>query len=488
MKRLLIVLLLVGARSLQASDTLSLDLGAALDNYPQTEDGYWVDTYTENTSIEQGVFSLAHTGTSDGGGGMAYWSGYTLCTSGDTTNYGQEGSSDGWITRQWGCMAGGGRNKQGKTEKGYPYLVAYWGFFEEGLNPGYYSLRIDFTDQQAYRPLGAWICNHPWPYYGNINGDGFAGGFTKEGDYFALVAHGLNAQGEPTGATARLELASFHNGQLVQSADWQYMDLTSLGSSSGLYFTMETSDVDAIYGANTAVYFCLGGLEIVRATPAALPRPTGLAITAATEDSLTLAWNAVDGAGAYALFLNGAAAGITTDTTFAFAGLQAYTEYTLGVIAVAGNDSSETAYLTARTLDMTAPTMPANLTAEADVHSIALCWDASTDNVGIRRYTVYVDGVPYRRTTDTCYTITGLETDTEYTLEVEAADVSGNVSPRAQITVRTRMETALRHLYEDRTPMRVYAIDGRYMGETIPARAGLYIVQTQQQTFTIIIN
>lgn len=482
MRKILLPFLLVCPCLLwSANDTITLDLSSVMNNYPQTPDGYWEDTYIDG-AIDAGLFHLAHTGSSDGGGGMAYWEGYTLCTSGDTTDYGSEGSSDGWISKQWGCMAGGGADANGKSVPGAPYLVAYWGFFMESMDDTYHSLRIDFSDNKAHKAVGVWICNHPWPYYGNINGDGFADGFSTEGDYFALIAHGLNEQGEPTGGSVRMDLATFHDGALHQSKEWQYMDLSSLGMISGLYFTMETSDADEIYGANTAVYFCLDRLSVLgESSPEPLHRPTGLHAEAIGEDSVLLAWDSVDGASAYRLWLNDSVAGESSDTCFTFRALQAYTEYCFSVAATNATDTSELASLTCRTIDATAPSMPEELIAVPDTYSIALTWKAASDNIGILRYTVYVDDQPYRRTTDTACTIVGLEPETEYRIEVEAEDESANKSLRAGINVTTLAATTALPLTEDGCILRVYNLQGLYIGTQIPTEKGIYIIKTNNQ-------
>ena len=57
-----------------ASGPVTLDLSAIVDTYTQTPDGYWDSTYTQGV-IEEGLFRFAHTGSMDGGGGMAYWEG-----------------------------------------------------------------------------------------------------------------------------------------------------------------------------------------------------------------------------------------------------------------------------------------------------------------------------------------------------------------------------------------------------------------------------
>lgn len=471
-----------------SSDTIQLNLPSLVYTYIQTESGYWEDTYIDGVQIEDENFRFAHTGSSDGGGGMAYWEGFTLCTSGDTTDYGAEGSSDGWILNQWGCMAGGGADSTGTAVEGAPYMVAYWGFFQEQILEDYYSLRVDFLGGE-HTCLGTYICNHPWPYYGNINGDGFASGFTEEGDYFALVAHGLNAEGEPTGGTVRLILAEYTNGALHQSRDWQWMDLTSLGTINGLYFTMETSDMDALYGANTAVYFCMDRLTILTpdTTVESLDRPTGLKTLSVGEDSIVLAWNAVEHAEGYLLYLDSAEAGHTTDTSFVFTELEAYTAYTLSVVAVNQRDTSEMASISATTTDETAPSAPTALTAEPDIHSLFITWQPAEDNVSVKRYTVYLDGEAYKRLTDCELTLVGLDADTEYLIEVEAEDEAGNKSERATLRTRTLPEeTALEEVLSDESGRAVYTINGRYIGTEIPSRKGIYIIK--QTTTQIVIH
>lgn len=476
--------------ALSAADTLTLDLSAIADNYMQTVDGYWEDTYTENAVIEDDNFSFAHTGMSDGGGGMAYWEGFTLCTSGDNSNYGTSGDSDAWISRQWGCMAGGGAGKDGKAVPGAPYLVAYWGFSLEMLDPDYHSLRVGFNDGKAHKPVGVWICNHPWPYYGNINGDGFASAFSEEGDYFALVAHGLNEKGESTGVTVRFPLAEYSGGSLHQSADWQYMDLRGLGAVNAIYFTMETSDTDALYGANTAVYFCLDRLSVLpaEAEKPPLARPSGLKAVSAGEDSIVLAWDKAAGAEEYVLQADGAESGKTKDTCFVFRNLQPMTSYTLSVAAVNGKDTSDIASVSALTTDETAPTVPQGLHAAAELHSIVLTWLPSEDNVAVRRYTVWLNGEAYKLTTSCTCTLAGLEPATGYLLEVSAEDKAGNKSERAQLYASTLTDSSFGSVNEDKAGLTVYTIDGHYLGHEIPKNTGIYILKQNNKQSTIIIN
>jgi chitodextrinase len=87
--------------------------------------------------------------------------------------------------------------------------------------------------------------------------------------------------------------------------------------------------------------------------------------------------------------------------------------------------------------DDVAPTAPAGLTATPAETSIVLAWTASTDNVAVTGYNIYLDGDSIDTVTETAYTITGLTSGTEYPVGVEAFDAAGNRSARASETVNT---------------------------------------------------
>ena len=81
------------------------------------------------------------------------------------------------------------------------------------------------------------------------------------------------------------------------------------------------------------------------------------------------------------------------------------------------------------TPDTEAPTDPLNLVASNPTdNSIDLSWTASTDNVAVASYDIYVDGTNTFNTTSTTFTATGLTADTNYCFTVKAKDNSGNES------------------------------------------------------------
>jgi chitodextrinase len=84
--------------------------------------------------------------------------------------------------------------------------------------------------------------------------------------------------------------------------------------------------------------------------------------------------------------------------------------------------------------DTQAPTAPGKLTlGKVTATSIPLTWTAATDDVGVSRYAVYLNGTqslpPDPRAT--AYTFAGLACGTAYTVGVQAFDPTGNASPVA---------------------------------------------------------
>ncbi|HWB36843.1 MAG TPA: fibronectin type III domain-containing protein, partial [Rugosimonospora sp.] len=93
--------------------------------------------------------------------------------------------------------------------------------------------------------------------------------------------------------------------------------------------------------------------------------------------------------------------------------------------------------------DVTPPSIPGNLHATGHTDTtVALAWNASTDNVGVTGYVVYtVNGSTLTQvgtTTSTAFTAAGLSAGTAYTFAVKARDAAGNLSgTSATVTVTT---------------------------------------------------
>ena len=75
------------------------------------------------------------------------------------------------------------------------------------------------------------------------------------------------------------------------------------------------------------------------------------------------------------------------------------------------------------------PTAPTNLTSSNNTNTtIDLIWTASTDNVAVTLYDIYVDGAAYSTSTVNSATVSGLTINTTYNFTVYAKDAAGNKS------------------------------------------------------------
>ena len=165
----------------------------------------------------------------------------------------------------------------------------------------------------------------------------------------------------------------------------------------------------------------------------------GLAVDSVTYNSVSISWTGntdTDLAG-YKVYLDGVLnATLGIQDSYTIIGLAQNTSYDIKVTAydTSGNESAfaSATEVTAQTevQDVTPPTKPTNLsTGLIGSTAIGISWTASTDNVGIDYYRVYVDDIVALPTTsNTSYTITGLIPDTQYTINVDAVDTSGNFS------------------------------------------------------------
>ena len=92
--------------------------------------------------------------------------------------------------------------------------------------------------------------------------------------------------------------------------------------------------------------------------------------------------------------------------------------------------------------DVEIPSVPTNLTAtNITTFSVDLSWTASTDNVGVTSYDVFVNGNLHKNTTTTFIVVTGLDSDTEYSITVLAKDIANNKSAQtAAINIKTLVD------------------------------------------------
>ena len=188
--------------------------------------------------------------------------------------------------------------------------------------------------------------------------------------------------------------------------------------------------------------------------------PTNLRITAATEDSVSLAWTAsTDDSGAIhhyvtcysGYMISGAYCiwGSPVPPAKTVTGLVPGKEFSFRVKAVdaAGNESALSSPVTGSTApDVTPPTAPANTRVTATTpSSVSLAWDRATDGWSFT-YQVLMDGEVVGSTWDLAFRARHLTPGTTHTFAVRARDSSGNLS-NASDAVTVALEQS-----SDRTP------------------------------------
>lgn len=84
--------------------------------------------------------------------------------------------------------------------------------------------------------------------------------------------------------------------------------------------------------------------------------------------------------------------------------------------------------------DATPPSAPTNLTADVDLDTVSMAWEAATDNVGVVGYKVYRNGSEIGQTSKTAIQYDDQQSGL-YTYGVSAIDKAGNESQQAVVTI-----------------------------------------------------
>jgi chitodextrinase len=134
----------------------------------------------------------------------------------------------------------------------------------------------------------------------------------------------------------------------------------------------------------------------------------------------------------------------TTSTSRTFTGLANGTSYDFAVRSrddlgnTSGWSTTVSATPTVSTGDTQPPTTPAGFSYTRTRTSVQVCWNPSSDNVGVAGYWVSLNGSWVATATSACQQINGLNRNTSYTVGVRAFDAAGNASAMGTLSVRTR--------------------------------------------------
>lgn len=217
------------------------------------------------------------------------------------------------------------------------------------------------------------------------------------------------------------------DGKQVGTTDKTSFNLTGLDEATD--YDVSVVAVDAAGNKSEP-----GKTSFATADVTAPSAPTLMSV-GSTTTTVDLVWLGADDNVAvdhYVVYMDGQKVGTTEDIGYTVKGLDPNTEYKFKVVAVdaAGNESKASNQVTESTLaDTQAPTVPTNLEASQVTKSSAhISWDASSDDVQVAGYYVFVDGELVATVKDTSYDLTGLELGESYSVTVSAFDEAGNGS------------------------------------------------------------
>ena len=240
------------------------------------------------------------------------------------------------------------------------------------------------------------------------------------------------------------------NDTLVTGTEYSLTDLTAATEYSVTVTAVDAAENES--AKSEAVVFTTEAEKDTEAPTA----PTEVKATEVTETTAKVTWSeATDNVGVvgYNVYLNETKVNDTlvTGTEYALTELTEATEYAVRVTAVdaAENESVRSEAATFTTLkkeepkDTEAPSVPTAVAAADITQTTAkVTWDASTDNVGVAGYNVYVNEAKVNASpvTVTEYDLTGLTEATEYTVRVTAVDAAENESARSEAVTFTTLE------------------------------------------------
>ncbi len=158
--------------------------------------------------------------------------------------------------------------------------------------------------------------------------------------------------------------------------------------------------------------------------PVAPDAPQNLVATATSHETIELTWNAVNDATRYKVYKDGnLIAQYVYNPSYTVNSLTQATTYCFTVVAVNNEDiESVESNEACATTDITIPSAPQNLVADATPYSATLRWDAVA---GATSYNIYLLDEVIGTTTSPEYTITGLDPEETYVYHVSAVNAKG---------------------------------------------------------------
>lgn len=157
--------------------------------------------------------------------------------------------------------------------------------------------------------------------------------------------------------------------------------------------------------------------------------PSNLTVVSG-DGQVTLRWDAVSNAETYTVYVDGVYYRGTSDTSLTIDNLTNGKEYQFSVSAVSDGLESQriSVFGTPEVLKLP-PDVPTNLSVTAGDSSLVLSWKSKSG-----KFNVYVNGVKVAETDRTSYSLTDLENDRSYSVQVSAVNSVGESEKTSVVT------------------------------------------------------
>lgn len=275
-KCLFLVSALVASLTISA-EVITLDLSQPTnpEEFEFNANDIWTETWNEQDYpyFEAQIFGFSHLPSGNSYSGSS-WEGFTV----------SKATKDGEGYAQWySNMAKGGIKGEG-TPYVFGYYSEYWLMNEDNEDMTSSNLII-FNDGNEYYPRYVYLNNALVSYNDIVNGD-YTGYTFKEGDKFELWIQALDEDyyhelSDPKVVYRLADYTSENPEEWFVNTEWVKVDLSELGATHGLAFTLVTTATGE-YGSNTSMYFALDGLTVSTTADEEIPVATAIDNTAAT--------------------------------------------------------------------------------------------------------------------------------------------------------------------------------------------------------------
>ena len=155
-----------------------------------------------------------------------------------------------------------------------------------------------------------------------------------------------------------------------------------------------------------------------------------------TDTTISLSWDAVEGAKHYEININGKAKAETNETEYTFKGLKPDKEYKIKIRAIGLKSKSEwSESIVVNTLEeQKIPSIPDDLSAEVTESDITLSWDAAEN---AESYDIEVNSSIVDNVTVTEYVYGGIEPESEYIFRVRSVNSNAKSAWSEELRVQT---------------------------------------------------